>query len=85
MRDAAVAEFRSFAGTGVLGIALPYLEFRSGRALAATPTVILARAVNAGLEAVDDADGPWDRIQKRVTEEHKLLADAMARHGIPPG
>ena len=47
--------------------------------------MILARAVNAGLEAVDDADGPWDRIQKRVTEEHKLLADAMARHGHSAG
>ena len=47
--------------------------------------MILARAVNAALEAVDDADGPWDRIQKRVTEEHKLLADAMARHGHSAG
>ena len=37
---------------------------------AATPTVVLARAVNAELDAVDDGDGPWDRIQKRVTEEH---------------
>ena len=52
---------------------------------AATPTVVLARAVNAELDSVDDADGPWDRIQKRVTEEHKLLADAMARHGHSAG
>jgi hypothetical protein len=52
---------------------------------AVTPTVILARAVNAELESVDDGDGPWDRIQKRVTEEHKLLADAMARHGHSAG
>ena len=52
---------------------------------AATPAVLLARAVNAGLEPVDDADGPWDRVQKRVTEEHKLLADAMARHGHSAG
>ena len=28
---------------------------------------------------------PWDRIQKRVTEEHKLLADGMARHGHSAG
>ena len=52
---------------------------------AATPTVVLAHAVNAELDSVDDADGPWARIQKRVTEEHKLLADAMARHGHSAG
>ena len=86
LRDAAVAEFRSFAGTGMLRIALPDLEVPDlAGPWPPTPTVILARAVNAGLEAVDDADGPWDRIQKRVTEEHKLLADAMARHGHSAG
>ena len=52
---------------------------------AATPAVLLARTVNAGLESVDDGDGAWDRMQKRVTEEHKLLADAMARHGHSAG
>jgi uncharacterized protein YPO0396 len=47
--------------------------------------VLLARAVNAGLESTDDGDSAWDRVQKRVTEEHKLLADAMARHGHSAG
>ncbi len=86
MRDAAVAEFRSFAATGLLRVALPSLEVPDvTQPWAATPAVLVARAVNAGLESVDDADGPWDRIQKRVTEEHKLLADAMARHGHSAG
>jgi uncharacterized protein (TIGR02680 family) len=86
VRDAAVAEFQSFATTGVLRIALPDLEVPGlAEPWPPTPAVILARAVNADLEAVDDADGPWDRIQKRVTEEHKLLADAMARHGHSAG
>ncbi|MBV9093108.1 MAG: TIGR02680 family protein [Streptosporangiaceae bacterium] len=85
-RDAAVAEFRSFAATGLLRVALPTLDVPDvTQPWAATPAVLLARAVNAGLESVDDADGPWDRIQKRVTEEHKLLADAMARHGHSAG
>jgi uncharacterized protein (TIGR02680 family) len=85
-RDAAVAEFQSFAATGLLRIALPSLEVPDvTQPWAATPAVLLARAVNAGLESVDDGDGPWDRIQKRVTEEHKLLADAMARHGHSAG
>jgi uncharacterized protein (TIGR02680 family) len=86
VRDAAVAEFRSFAATGVLRIAVPDLEVPDpAEPWPPTSTVILARAVNAALEDTDDADAPWDRIQRRVTEEHKLLADAMARHGHSAG
>jgi uncharacterized protein (TIGR02680 family) len=86
LRDDAVREFRAFAVTGLLRVAVTSVEIPdTDQPWAATPTVILARAVNAELESVDDADGPWDRIQKRVTEEHKLLADAMARHGHSAG
>jgi uncharacterized protein (TIGR02680 family) len=85
-RDAAVAEFQSFAVTGLLRIALPSLEVPDvTQPWAVTSAVLLARAVNAGLESMDDADSAWDRVQKRVTEEHKLLADAMARHGHSAG
>jgi uncharacterized protein (TIGR02680 family) len=85
-RDASVAEFQSFAATGLLRVALASLEIPDVKQpWAATPAVLLARAVNAELESVDDGDGPWDRIQKRMTEEHKLLADAMARHGHSAG
>ena len=86
VRDTAVAEFQAFAATGLLTVALPSLEVPDiTQPWAPTPAVVFARTVNAELEAVDDADGPWDRIQKRVTEEHKLLADAMARHGHSAG
>jgi len=85
-RDAAVREFQAFAATGLLRVAVTALDIPdTDQPWAATPTVILARAVNAELDSVDDGDGPWDRIQKRVTEEHKLLADAMARHGHSAG
>ena len=85
-RDDAVAVFRAFAATGLLRVAVPSLDIRPvDQPWAPTPAVILARAVNAELEAVDDGDGPWDRVQKRVTEEHKVLADAMARHGHSAG
>jgi uncharacterized protein (TIGR02680 family) len=85
-RDAAVAELRAFAVTGLLSLALPALEVPGvAEPWAPTPAVLLARAVNAELEQVDDGDGPWDRIQKRVTEEHKQLSDAMARHGHSAG
>ena len=86
VRHAAVAEFQSFAATGVLRIALPDLEVPDpAEPWPPTPAVILARAVNAALEDTDDAEAPWDRVQRRVTEEHKLLADAMARHGHSAG
>ena len=86
VRDAAVAEFQSFAATGVLRIALPDLDVPDpAEPWPPTPAVILSRAVNAALEDTDDADGPWDRVQRRVTDEHKLLADAMARHGHSAG
>lgn len=85
-RDNAVREFQAFAATGLLRVAVTSLEIPdTEQPWAATPTVILARAVNAELDAVDDGDAPWGRIQNRVTEEHKLLADAMAARGHSAG
>src|SRR6202021_588589 len=72
----AVREFRAFAVTGLLRVAVTSVEIPdTDQPWAPTPTVILARAVHAELHSVDDGDGPWERIQKRVTEEHQLLAD----------
>ena len=86
LRDGAVREFQAFTGTGLLRVAVPSLEIPGlEQPWAATPAVIFARAVNAELDSVDDGDGPWERIQKRVTEEHKLLADAMAARGHSAG
>ncbi|WP_214109182.1 TIGR02680 family protein [Acrocarpospora catenulata] len=85
-RDAAVREFQAFAATGLLRVALPALAVPDPAGeWAATPTVLLARTVNAELDGVDDGDGPWDRVQKKVAEEHKLLSDALARHGHSVG
>jgi uncharacterized protein (TIGR02680 family) len=85
-RDEAVRDFQAFAGTGLLRLAVAPLDIPdTGQPWAPTPAVILARAVNAELDAVDDGDGPWDRVQKRVTEEHKLLDDAMTARGHSAG
>ncbi|MFA1538409.1 TIGR02680 family protein [Actinomadura monticuli] len=86
IRDKAVAEFRAFAATGLLAVAVPALDVPDpSEEWAPNPAVLLARAVNTELDAVDDGDGPWDRVQKRVSEEHKLLSDAMSRHGHSVG
>ncbi|MFE0145775.1 TIGR02680 family protein [Nonomuraea sp. NPDC059007] len=85
-RDEAVRDFRAFAATGLLKVALPGRDMPDpATAWSATPTVVLARAVNADLEAVDDGDGPWERVQRKVADEHKLLSDAMARQGHSAG
>lgn len=85
-RDKAVAEFRAFAATGLLRVAVPGMEVPDpSEEWAANPAVLLARAVNTALDGVDDGDGPWDRIQSKVNSEHKLLSDAMSRHGHSVG
>lgn len=85
-RDAAIAEFRDFAATGLLAIALPDLEIPDPeQPWSARPAVELARSVNTALDQTDDGDGPWERVQKTVADEHKVLSDAMDRHGHSVG
>lgn len=85
-RDHAVNGLRAFAATGLLHTVLPDLEVPDPSAdWAPTPAVVLARAINAALEHVDDADRPWELVQQRVTAEHKLLTDALSRHGHSVG
>ncbi|GAB3651983.1 TIGR02680 family protein [Actinocorallia lasiicapitis] len=86
VRDRAVEEFRSFAATGVLSLALPEAGLPDpADPWSAKAAVLLARTINTELEQTDDADGPWNNSQRRVTEEHKLLSDAMSRHGHSVG
>ncbi|WP_066359979.1 TIGR02680 family protein [Herbidospora mongoliensis] len=86
VRDAAVEGLRTFTATGILHLALPGAELPDlSRPWTPTAAVQLARTANAELEAVDDAEAVWDRSQKRVTEEHKILSDAMSRHGHSVG
>ncbi|MFP8882438.1 TIGR02680 family protein [Streptomyces mangrovi] len=82
-RDRAVAALQRFAATGLLAVALPGLEQpeAGGGPWAATPAVVLARAVESELAGTDDSDGAWERVQKRLSEELTRLQDALSRHG----
>ncbi|MFD6095527.1 TIGR02680 family protein [Nocardiopsis flavescens] len=81
-RADAVEGLRSFAATGLLGVALPGLEVPDpARDWAADPAVRLARAVDRALEETDDADQVWDRLQKSLSQQFKNLQDALSRHG----
>ncbi|GAA4399469.1 hypothetical protein GCM10023147_36870 [Tsukamurella soli] len=81
-RDATVDALRRFAETGLLTIALPELEVpETTQPWAATPAVQLARTVEAELADVPDDDRAWNLLQRKVTDEHKLLADVLSRQG----
>jgi uncharacterized protein (TIGR02680 family) len=85
-RDTAITTLRAFVATGLLDTVLPDLEVPDPTAnWAPTPAIALARAVNAALEATDDADRAWELVQQRVSAEHKLLTDALSRHGHSVG
>jgi uncharacterized protein (TIGR02680 family) len=85
-RDHAVAVLRAFVATGLLHTALPDVEVPDpATEWAPTSAVAAARAINAALDTVDDADRPWELVQQRVSAEHKLLTDALSRHGHSVG
>lgn len=85
-RDHAVGMLRAFVATGLLHTALPDLEVPDpATEWAPNPAVAVARAINAALDTVDDADRPWELVQQRVSAEHKLLTDALSRHGHSVG
>ncbi|WP_250287605.1 TIGR02680 family protein, partial [Frankia sp. CiP1_Cm_nod2] len=85
-RDRAIDALRAFVTTGLLEIAVPGLELPDpAEQWAPTPAIALARAVNAALEGADDGDRRWELIQQRVSAEHKVLTDALSRHGHSVG
>ncbi|HEX3785941.1 MAG TPA: TIGR02680 family protein [Pseudonocardiaceae bacterium] len=85
-RDSAITTLRTFVITGLLHTVLPGLDVPDPTAnWAPTPAITLARAINAALEATDDADRAWELVQQRVSAEHKLLTDALSRHGHSVG
>ncbi|MFJ9610701.1 TIGR02680 family protein [Kitasatospora sp. NPDC101176] len=85
-RDRAVSALRSFAATGLLTAALPELAVPPlDEPWAPTPAVALARTVNQELDDTDDSERRWELIQQRISTEHKVLTDALGRHGHSVG
>ncbi|MBS2535914.1 TIGR02680 family protein [Catenulispora sp. NF23] len=86
VRDEALAALRRFAATGLLATALPDLQQPgTAQTWVPGPAVALARAVDAALSALDDADAAWERVQQRVSREQQALSGALARHGHQVG
>ncbi|MEU6970982.1 TIGR02680 family protein [Kitasatospora aureofaciens] len=85
-RDRAVTALRSFTATGLLAAALPETAVPAlDEPWLPTPAVALARAVNQELDGTDDSDRRWELVQQRISTEHKVLTDALGRHGHSVG
>jgi uncharacterized protein (TIGR02680 family) len=82
-RDADVEKLRQFATTGLLELACPQLEtpILDQTPWAATPAVLIARAIDRELSEVDDADRRWELVQQHVSNDSKTLTDGLSRHG----
>lgn len=82
-RSEAIAAFQRFTATGLIAVAVPDLAVPAADdgPWAPTPAITLARALETELSAIDDSDGAWERVQRRLSEEFKTLQDALSRHG----
>ena len=81
-RLAAVDGLRRFATTGLIAVALPEAEVLDlGEEWSVTQALRLAREIEQALSADPDEDSRWQRLQRQVTDELGVLADALRRHG----
>ncbi|MFI9463262.1 TIGR02680 family protein [Streptomyces xiamenensis] len=81
-RAAAIEALRRFTATGLLTVALPETDLDTGgESWAPEPAVRLARLIDRELQDVDDADAPWERVQRKVTEEFNELTRSLSQHG----
>ena len=81
-RLAAVDGLRRFATTGLIAVALPDVDVLDpGEEWNVTQALRLAREVEQALSADPEEDTRWQRLQRQVTDELGVLADALRRHG----
>lgn len=79
-----VTALRTFAGTGLLRVALPDLvtpDPTLPEEWGLTVAVGLARSAESSLDAVDESEDAWLRVQQRVSAAHTELAAQMSRRG----
>ncbi|MDQ6804330.1 MAG: TIGR02680 family protein, partial [Actinomycetota bacterium] len=81
-RLAAMDGLRRFATTGLIAVALREVEVLDpGEEWNVTQALRLAREIEQALSAEPDEDARWQRLQRQVTDELGVLADALRRHG----
>lgn len=83
-REETVQGLRSFAGTGLLRVALPELEVpepASDDGWNLTAAIAVARTAEGALHDVDESADAWARVQDRLSKAHTELSSQMSRHG----
>ncbi|MFH5207408.1 TIGR02680 family protein [Antrihabitans sp. NCIMB 15449] len=81
-RSAATETLRHFASTGLIRVAAPDLDYPDpAEEWAPNPTVLLARSIDAALESVAYDEKTFERLQARVSAEHKSMGDVLSRQG----
>jgi len=77
-----IEALRRFAGTGLIAVALDEIELpETEEEWGVTAALRLARQIEQTLGDVADDDPTWQRAQRRASDEHGVLADALRRHG----
>jgi len=83
-REREIVALRTFVATGVLRVALPELAVPDPAAYDEwnlTAALSLSRTAEQQLEATDESDDAWSRVQQRVSTAQTELAAQMSRHG----
>lgn len=82
-RRAAVDALQRFAATtGLVAVALGDVELPEDEdEWSVRAALRVARQIESALIDVAEDDAAWQRAQRRVTDEHGALADALRRHG----
>ncbi|MFD4430830.1 TIGR02680 family protein [Nocardia sp. NPDC058497] len=80
-RDELIGAVQRFAATGLFGVALPDIDVPDGESWSAATAIGFARAVEAAVVEVAEDDKTLARVQRRVAEEHKTLADLLSGQG----
>lgn len=80
-RDDAITGVRRFAEPGLFEVAGAETEVPADDTWSAAAAVGFARSVDLELSDVAEDDKTLDRVQRRVAEEHKTLADLLSAQG----
>lgn len=83
-REEEVGRLRMFAGTGLLGVAVPDVpvpDAASDEEWTVTAALACARGAEQHLGDVDESDPAWSRAQQRVSTGATELITQMSKHG----
>jgi uncharacterized protein YPO0396 len=79
-RDQALQQFKTFAGTRLLHLAVPEFIQEGSASWSVTRGVEVAREIVASLANIDASDAVWERLQNGVTRQYADLVQQLHSH-----